>query len=104
MRSHSFHDYVVHDLLGSFSGITSRAMFGGWGVYKNGKIFAIIVGEALYFKYTDSNKDIFASVESGPFTYKKKDGKTVSMAYWLVPEELMEDRERFHKLVSKIEL
>ena len=41
----SFHDYVLNDLLAYIAGIRSRPMFGGWGLYKNGIIFAIIVEE-----------------------------------------------------------
>lgn len=100
-RSTSFHDYVIHDLLGEMSGITSKAMFGGWGIYREGIIFAIIIGEELYFKVDDSNRKDFESMDSRPFTYKNKNGKSITMSYWLVPEEVMENREGLRALVHK---
>lgn len=99
MRSKAFHDYIVHDVFGNYSGITSRAMFGGWGIYKQGKIFSIIVGDQLYIKHTDQNASIFEEFESGPFTYKRKDGKEISMSYWLIPEEIMNDRDLISRLI-----
>ncbi len=66
-RDQSFHDYVVQDLLEKESGITSRAMFGGWGIYKNGLIFAINSDGELYFKVGDSNRADFEKVGSHPY-------------------------------------
>jgi DNA transformation protein len=100
-KDKSFHDYIVHDLLGNIRGITSRAMFGGWAVYQNGLIFGIIVEGELYFKVDDGNRREFEAMESHPFVYEKKDGKQITMSYWLVPEEIMEDRERFYEFVEK---
>ena len=41
----SFHEYVIGDVLGHISGITSRKMFGGYGIYLDGVIFAIITDD-----------------------------------------------------------
>ena len=70
-------------------------------MYENGIIFAIIVGGELYFKVDDSNRKVFEQLESRPFVYSKNDGKPITMSYWLVPEEVMEDRERLYDLVGK---
>lgn len=100
-KDKSFHDYIVYDLLGNIPGITSRAMFGGWAIYENGIIFAIIADGQLYFKVGDSNRKMFEQLESRPFVYLKNNGKPITMSYWLVPEEVMEDRERLYDLVDK---
>lgn len=94
-------DYIISDVLGEIPEITSRAMFGGYGIYKNGKIFAIIVDDELYFKVDDSNRTVFEIMGSHPFTYGKKDGKTATMSYWLVPQEIIEDREHLYKLLEQ---
>ncbi len=88
-----FHDYVVHDLFAYIAGITSRPMFGGYGIYKDGKIFAIIVGDEPYFKANQVTKIFFDTQGSHPFTYGKKDNRVYTMNYWLVPEEILENRE-----------
>ena len=98
-KSTEFHDYVVYDVLGGISGITSRAMFGGYGIYKNGEIFAIIADSELYFKVDENTVLDFKKLGSSQFTYKKKDGKKYAMNYWLLPEEIMEDKERLESWV-----
>ena len=99
-KDKSFHDYIVYDLLGDIPKITSRAMFGGHGVYKNGKIFAIIVHGELYLKANDEVKKFFSAHDSHAFTYSKKDGKTYTMNYWFVPEEIFEDRKKFAEWID----
>jgi DNA transformation protein len=99
-RNEEFHEYVMSDVFAGIPGITSRAMFGGWGIYKEGKIFAIIVEGELYFKVRDSNRSDFESRGSHPFTYENK-GKKVTMSYWLLPEEIMENREALFDWVER---
>ena len=79
----TFHDYVVFDLFGDTANITSKAMFGGWAIYKKGISFAIIVGGELYFKIDDSNRPEFERLESHSCVYSKNDGKPVTM--WVCP-------------------
>lgn len=100
MRDHSFHDFVVHELLADFPEISSRAMFGGWGVYSSGKMFGIISDDALYVKVDDTSRCRFEDVDSGPFTFKKRNGTDVSLSYYLVPEEVFDNRELFDELIE----
>lgn len=89
MASSDYRDYVL-DLLASFGDLTAKAMFGGHSLYKNGVIFAIIAEDMLYFKVDDSNRADFEAKGSEPFTYEAK-GKRVSMSYWQVPLDVLED-------------
>ena len=91
--NNSFHEYVLYDLLGDIPGTTSRAMFGGWGVYKDGTIFAIISDGELYFKVYKSNQADYEKCGSHPFEYARE-GRQVPLSYWLLPEEIMEDQEK----------
>jgi len=100
-KSKEFHEYVVHDLLAQIKGITSRAMFGGYGIYQNGKIFAIIVESILYFKVDERHIPDFKKYGSLPFSYKMKNGKKVVMSYWEVPEHVMEEHEELLKWVKR---
>ncbi|MEK7143696.1 MAG: TfoX/Sxy family protein, partial [Patescibacteria group bacterium] len=92
-RNTEFNDYVIYDLLGSISGITSRAMFGGYGIYKNGIIFGIIIDDILYLKVDVTNQKEYEKYGSSPFSYRNK-GKEIKMSYWEVPEEILENREK----------
>lgn len=89
MASSDYRDYVL-DVLGSFGEVTAKAMFGGHSLYKNGVIFAIIADDVLYFKVGDSNRADYMAYGSQAFTYEAK-GKRVSMSYWQVPLEVMEE-------------
>ena len=100
-KDSSYHDYIVYDILGDVPNITSKAMFGGWGLYKDGKIFGIIADGELYFKVGESNRKNFEELGSHSFVYAKKDGKEYSMSYWLVPEEVLEDKEKLFEFVER---
>ncbi len=93
MPKNDFAEYVVKDLLAEVRGVTSRAMFGGFGLYKDGVIFGIIVDDEVYFKVGDSNLKKYEEAESRPFTYKNARGKEIAMSYWEVPADVLEDRE-----------
>ena len=66
--------------------VTSRAMFGGYGIFHNGDMFALIYGSVLYFKVNEENIDRYEEVHSAKFT---------PMPYYEVPEEVMEDEGKF---------
>ena len=96
MNKSDFVDYVVQDLLSELSGVRVRSMFGGWGIYKDDAIFAIIVEDQLYFKVDDTNKRAYQQHGSKPFTYRSR-GKSVSMSYWEVPADVMDDRDEIKR-------
>ena len=48
--------YVEEDLLGHLDGISIRGMFGGFGVYQNGLIFAMIVEDEVYMKTSEETE------------------------------------------------
>ncbi len=88
--SKDYLDYVLAEPLRYVEGITSRPMFGGFGIYQNGIFFALIDDDQLYFKVDETNKKDYEAAGSQPCTYVMK-GKTMAMDYWLVPEEVMSD-------------
>ncbi len=87
--SRDYLEYIL-DLLSHCDSITSRAMFGGYGMYKNGVIFGIIANDELYFKVDQSNIELYKKYQSEAFTFKAK-GRVSKMSYWKVPLLVMED-------------
>jgi DNA transformation protein len=75
-------------------------MFGGYGLYFNNVIFAIIISNELYFKSHPELAKYFAAQGSSPFTYEAR-GKSVTMSYWKVPIEVIEDEEALSIWFSK---
>ncbi len=88
-----FPDYVIEQLA-NFGSVSSRPMFGGNGLYKSGVMFGIIFDGELYFKVDDANRADFEAKKSEPFVYQAR-GKSVTLSYWYVPEDVLEDREQF---------
>lgn len=101
MTDNSFHEYVMHDLFCDAPGVTSRAMFGGWAIYKDGIIFGIVVDGELYFKVDDRNRTKYERLVSRQFVYRKTGGKPVTMPYWLVPAEVMEDKGKLYDYMKE---
>ena len=92
-RQSEFHEYVVFDLMGHIPGITSRGMFGGYGIYFDGIFFGLIADDTLYFKVDETNQKDYEAEGSKPFHYSRKDKKAITMSYWEVPEKIMENSE-----------
>ena len=93
-RDKSFHDYVLYDLFGGLDGVTSKPMFSGWGIYKNGRIFAVINESELFAKGSEETGKIYESRGGERFTYAVKNRREpVKLPYWSVPEDVLENRE-----------
>jgi len=90
MPKNNFVEYVTNDLLSSLSGVSARAMFGGYGIYKDDVIFAIIVDDELYFKVNETNRKQYEQEASEQFTYQSSKGP-MKMSYWKVPENILEN-------------
>jgi DNA transformation protein len=81
----------LKDQLEPLGGVTFRKMFGGVSAYRDGMIFGIAVADTLYFKADEETIPSFEAEGCGPFTYGAKDGRTLSMAYYRVPERLFDE-------------
>jgi DNA transformation protein len=85
-------DFVatVLDLLSRWGGVSARRMFGGYGIYRQGLMFALVADDVLYLKVDDRNRPSYQAAGMGPFTYDGK-SKTVTLPYWEAPSELFDD-------------
>src|SRR4051812_14033100 len=88
-----FIQHVVHLLSNVVGDVQSRSMFGGESYYHAGNVFAMTVGDKLYFKVDDETRDAFELAGSRPFVYESKGGKPVAMAYWETPVGTIDDPE-----------
>ena len=75
-------------------------MFGGAGLFKAGVMFGLISKDELYFKVGPSNQADYVALKSKPFVYSTKD-KTVSLSYWRVPDDVLEDPDLLAAWASK---
>ena len=77
------------ELLSPLGAATARRMFGGWGIYLEGLMFALIAFERLYLKVDDTTRAQWEAAGCEPFVYEGK-GKPVRMSYYTPPHEAME--------------
>jgi DNA transformation protein and related proteins len=87
--SKDFRDQMLGRLL-PFGPVLSRSMFGGFGFYMDGVMFALIAYDRIYFKVDDDNRQEYIDAGTGPFTYEGK-RKPVQMSYFLVPSDVLDD-------------
>lgn len=78
--------------------VTGRAMFGGVGLYAEGRIFALLAEGKVYFKVSDLNRADFEAAGMGPFF--PWDSPT-PMGYWELPPGLLDHPEELAPWVEK---
>jgi DNA transformation protein len=91
-----FENSFVEDVLdrfGTITAATSRKMFGGYGIFHEGIMFALIADNELYLKVDAQSQHYFETISLPPFSYHRKQGKTFKMSYYLAPGEFFEDPE-----------
>ena len=87
-----FIDYL-HEVFQDFGTITSRKMFGGYGIYHDGVMIALVADDMLYLKADQTTEKEFIDQGMTAFEYDKA-GKKVRMSYYLAPEEIYDDPDQ----------
>lgn len=88
----NFRDYVLEQLH-ALGALRVRRMFGGMGLYCDELFFALIDDDVLYFKVDDSNRDDYVARGCEPFRPLADEPGAISMSYFRVPEDVLEDEE-----------
>ncbi|UDL04100.1 TfoX/Sxy family protein [Marinobacter sp. CA1] len=88
-------EYVDHlrEVFEPFGPIQARRMFGGYGIYHDGLMFALVSDDTLYLKADEDCRGHFDAAGLPAFEYPKN-GRLVRMSYYLAPEEMLEDPEQ----------
>jgi DNA transformation protein and related proteins len=87
--SEEFLNYVI-DQFKELGEVTSRKMFGGAGVYLEGKFFALVDNDELYLKVDDTSRPRFE--QAGSHAFEPWQGHVMN-GYWSVPAEVLEEPE-----------
>lgn len=89
--SKSFAEHAA-DLLSGAGRIESRPMFGGYGVFHRGAMFALLDDDELYVKADDENRQAFVDAGCAQWVYPSPKGP-MPMGYFRPPDEAMESAE-----------
>jgi DNA transformation protein len=85
-------DYL-QELFEPVGNVRIRRMFGGLGFFRDGLMFGIWQGEAIFLKADDITRPAFEAEGCGPFVYGSKNGGRTSLNYFRIPERLLDDTD-----------
>ena len=85
-------EFVVSllELIEPVGAVSWRRMFGGYGLYMEGVMMALVANDELYLKTDPQSQPSFVNVGCEPFGYEKN-GKTLQMSYWKAPEAVFDE-------------
>lgn len=97
-RTNEYCDHVV-DLLSPLGPTSYKFMFGGYGIYVDGLIIAIVSDDRLLLRADDENRPDFEALGIGPF--QPYENKNHSMPFYTVPDEVMDDPDELLEWARK---
>jgi DNA transformation protein len=89
--SHNFQNFIL-DLLAPLNPVPRR-MFSGVGLFHGGVMFALLVRDAMYLRVNDATRGRFEQAGSRPFSYRRGERQVSLPAYWILPEDLLDQHD-----------
>jgi DNA transformation protein and related proteins len=85
-------DFVdnLREVFTEFGPIEVKGMFGGYGLFRDGLMFALVADDVLYLKSDKGTAAMFHDRGLPAFEYEKG-GKKISMSYFQAPEEVFDE-------------
>lgn len=77
--------------------LTSRSMFGGFGIFADGTMFALVVDDKIHLRAGDDNEKEFKERGLTPYIDTKKASMRVSTRYYAIPNEWWQDKDMINK-------
>ncbi|MBN8941130.1 MAG: TfoX/Sxy family protein [Rhizobiales bacterium] len=94
VASDSFAEFL-RDALAPLGRVGLRRMFGKTGVFCDGVMLGMVTENMLYFRVDDLNRATFKEAEVFPPLNYAKQGSTIDLAFWRVPERLFDEPDEF---------
>jgi DNA transformation protein and related proteins len=83
----------LREQLSPLGRVTMWRMFGKTGVFCSGLMFGMVTDDTLYVRVDDLNKSVFKEAENAPPLNYQKQGQTIDLAFWRVPDRLLDEPE-----------
>ncbi len=80
----------VLDLLAPL-GPAARRMFGGVGIMRDGRMFALLSNDTMYFRVDARTRPSFQDAGCGPFRYHRGGREVAIETYYAVPDALYDE-------------
>jgi DNA transformation protein len=84
---------TIRELFVEFGPVDVRRMFGGAGVFVDGRMIALVSREVVYLKADAETIPDFEREGLSPFSYATKNGEHKLTSYWRMPDRLYDDTE-----------
>jgi DNA transformation protein len=84
---------AIEELFQEFGPVSVRRMFGGSGIFVEGRMIGLIAGGVIYLKADAETIAQFEREGQGPFSYATKNGEHTLTSYWRMPDRLYDDAE-----------
>lgn len=79
-------------LFGPLGPVEAKRMFGGHGLFLDGRMFALIAETGLFFKVDAETQPLFEAAGGATFYYSRQ-GQRVALSYGAPPEGDLDDPE-----------
>jgi DNA transformation protein len=90
---------AIGDMFVSLGEVTIKRMFGGKGIYHQGKILALEVSGDVLLKADAQSSPDFTDAGASQWIYAGKN-KPVAMPYWYIPDAALDDPDEMAKWVA----
>ncbi|NDW05306.1 TfoX/Sxy family protein [Jiella pacifica] len=90
----------LRDLFRSLPQIGIRRMFGGQGIYSEGRIVALVIGGTLHLKSDPESEAVYAEAGLDRWTYTRPGRAAVKMPYWRFPEDAYDDPDEADRWIA----
>lgn len=100
MKKHDeFVDYLL-ELMQPLGPVSAKSMFGGYGIYIDDLMFALVADDVLYLKTDAASLPDFEQLGLPPFSYERN-GKAYNMSYSEAPAEVLDDTDAMYLWANK---
>lgn len=83
----------IEEMFSALGPVSIRRMFGGKGIYHQGRIIALEFRDEILLKADAVSAPEFEAAGARRWAYEGKTGKPVYMPYWSIPEDAFDDPE-----------
>jgi DNA transformation protein len=88
----------IVEMLRAVGRVEGKAMFGGFGIWESGVMFALLDSEStLYFKTDGRTESAYQEEGATQFAPQVGDKQPVPMPYWSVPASVLDDQEELER-------
>jgi DNA transformation protein len=81
----------IRELFSAFGAVEVRRLFGGFGLYADDTMFALVSGGVIYLKVDEESAAAFDREGLEPFSYARRGERASLTSYRRMPDRLYDD-------------